>query len=66
MTNGTQKPAALIRPKNAAAYLGIVRSTLYKLVEAGQLPKPIKITGKAVAWLQSDLDAFIEQRAGSR
>nr|MBL8410727.1 helix-turn-helix domain-containing protein [Dechloromonas sp.] len=56
------KPAALFRPKDAANYLSVARSTLYKLVESGALPRPLKITEKASAWRKTDLDAFIERR----
>lgn len=62
-------PAAgpLLRPKDAAEYLGYSKSHFYALVERGELPKPIKIgrgfnaaTGVPRPWL----DAVIADRAG--
>jgi prophage regulatory protein len=41
---------------------GLSRSTIYELMKAGQFPKPVKITERAVAWRESDLD----KRAKSR
>jgi len=50
----------LIRPAAARAQLQISRTTLNKLVKEGKLPKPIDIGGgRAVAFLQTDLDDYI-------
>ena len=38
------------------------RSTIYKLISQGEFPKPISIGERAVAWLESDIDAWIEAR----
>ena len=37
---------------------GLSRSTIYERVKAGSFPKPIKIGNRAVAWLQSEIDAW--------
>ncbi len=37
---------------------GLSRSTIYDRVKAGSFPKPIKIGDRAVAWLQSEIDAW--------
>ena len=41
------------------------RSTIYQLVAQGKFPKPISLGGRAVAWLESDIDAWIEARIAS-
>ena len=38
------------------------RSTIYKLISQGEFPKPISIGARAVAWVESDIDAWIEKR----
>jgi prophage regulatory protein len=38
------------------------RSTIYQLIAQGKFPKPISLGARAVAWLESDIDAWIEAR----
>jgi prophage regulatory protein len=41
------------------------RSTIYQLIAQGKFPKPYSIGERAVAWLEEDIDAWIERvRAG--
>ena len=53
---------AIIRPREAAEYLGIGRSTLYRYVNEGVLPRPIKIGPQVTGWRLSVLDDFLRQR----
>jgi prophage regulatory protein len=41
---------------------GLSRTTIYELMKRGQFPRPIKITGKAVAWPESAIDAWLASR----
>jgi prophage regulatory protein len=41
------------------------RSTIYQLITQGKFPKPISLGARAVAWLESDIDAWIEARIQS-
>ena len=43
-------------------------STLYRLLDRGEFPRPIKVNpnGRAVAWLESEVDAWIESRLADR
>lgn len=36
------------------------RSSIYKAVSEGKFPKPYKNGERAVAWLNSEIDAFID------
>ena len=36
------------------------RSAIYKAIKEGKFPKPYKIGDRAVAWLASDIDAWID------
>ena len=42
------------------------RSTIYQLINRGEFPRPISIGARAVAWLESDIDAWIEARVANR
>lgn len=40
---------------------GLARSTIYEHMKAGKFPKPVKIGDRAVAWLQSDIQAWQDE-----
>lgn len=39
---------------------GLSRSTIYLRVSTGNFPKPISLGGRAVGWLESDIEQWIE------
>ena len=52
----------LIRPRDAAAMLGISRKHLYALAEQPNFPKRIYISDRVVAWRVQDLEEWINTR----
>ena len=42
------------------------RATIYKHILLNKFPKPIKTTGKSSRWVQSEIDAWIEQLMAAR
>ena len=52
---------AILRPAEAAEYLGVSTSTLAKRRLRGEHPSFIKLGKKAVGYLRQDLDAWIEE-----
>lgn len=66
-TFGQQLTRALLRKQAVKARFGIrADSTLYEWMAAGSFPKPIKIGPRAVAWVESELDAWERQRIAER
>ena len=49
----------LMRPKDAAAYLGIGLSTFWRKVATGEIPKPTKFFDRVAAIPRGELDALI-------
>jgi prophage regulatory protein len=49
----------LIRDKQVAGKLGIGRTTVWRMVKEGRLPKPMKLGTKTSVWLEADIEAFI-------
>ena len=41
---------------------GLSRSTIYDLMAKGQFPRPVRLTGKAVAWPESVIAEWLSQR----
>ena len=42
---------------------GLSRSTIYELMARGKFPRPVKLTAKAVAWPESVIQTWLEDRA---
>ena len=44
---------------------GLSRSTIYSLMSKGDFPRPVRLTGKAVAWPESTIAEWLAQRPAS-
>ena len=42
------------------------RPTIYRLIAAGEFPRPYSLGARAVAWLESEIDAWIEARVNGQ
>lgn len=42
------------------------RATIYRKIAAGEFPKPYNLGASAVAWLESDIEAWIAQRIAAQ
>ena len=45
---------------------GFSRSSIYLFVQNGTFPRPVRIGGRAVAWLETEIDEWIEARLAER
>lgn len=52
----------LIRMKEVMDRTGLAKSTIYDWMKQGVFPQPVPLGGITVAWLESDIDAWIEER----
>lgn len=52
----------LLRLPCVIARTGISRSTLYRMVAAGDFPRPIRLTERASAWSSAAVDAWIASK----
>lgn len=50
------------RRRDVEALTGLARSTIYDMMSRGEFPRPVKITGKAVAWPESAVAAWLADR----
>lgn len=58
---------SLIRLDEVRARTGLSRSGIYQKVADGKFPKPVAIGSRAVAWVESEIAAWIQARIdGSR
>lgn len=59
----------LLRLPKVEAATGYRRSTIYRLIQQGDFPKPISLSrsGRASAWVEEEVNAWVQQRiAASR
>jgi prophage regulatory protein len=42
-------------------FTGMRRSAIYARVNEGTFPKPVTIHGRSVAWIKSEVDAWIRE-----
>lgn len=42
--------------------VGLSKSTIHAKIAAGEFPPPIRLSTRAVAWIEAEVDAWIEQR----
>ncbi len=61
---GADDPEAFVRPTDAAALLGIGRTTLYKWVNQGRLPKPIRLSHRVAGWPRKTLLTWRDAQEG--
>ena len=56
----------LIRLPEVINRTGYQRSNIYLLMNQGQFPKSVSLGGRAVAWLESEVDTWIQERVELR
>ncbi len=61
----SEKHQRLLRLTDVRERVPYSRSTIYQLIAEGKFPKPISLGGRAVAWVEDDVDAWIEARIES-
>ncbi len=57
-------PLIVLRRRQVEERTGLSRSTLYHYIKLGNFPKPMALGPRVVGWLESDVQAWIANRAG--
>ena len=52
----------LIRRPEVEKMVGLKRSAIYKKMERGEFPKPVRIGERAVAWRLSEIIKWMDER----
>ena len=56
----------LLRLPEVKERTGLSRSVIYEFISKGRFPKPVKITPRAVAWVDEEVDQWIQERVQER
>ena len=52
----------ILRLPNVKASTGLSRSTIYLRISQGTFPKPVKLGGRAVGWVQTEVQEWLERQ----
>lgn len=52
----------VIRPTALSKLLSISKPTLWRMEQRGELPKRVRISERAVGWLKSDIEEWLESK----
>lgn len=52
----------ILRMPAVRVRVGLSRSTIYEAISKGEFPSSISLGARAVGWLESDIDAWLESR----
>ena len=58
----TEPHAEVLRPREAARYVGLSRPTIDRWRKAGKFPKALQLGAQAIGWRRSDLDDWLNDR----
>ena len=53
---------AIIRLPEVKARTGLSRSTIYLRISRGQFPSPVSLGGRAVGWIETEVQAWIQEQ----
>lgn len=56
----------ILRLPAVRARTGLSRSTIYLRISEGNFPRPIQLGVRAVGWLESEIDEWLDQQIQNR
>ena len=62
MTAEIHKPRFILKRNEVQARTGVSRSGIYQKMAEGEFPKSISLGPRAVGWLESSIDEWIQSR----
>ena len=57
-----KRPVRMLRRQAVELKTGLKRSTIYDYMRKGAFPNPIKLGGKIVVWIESEVDDWINEQ----
>ena len=52
----------ILRVGEVVTEIGVSKSTLYRMVNSGRFPPPIKVGARAVGWRRDEIEAWLAGR----
>lgn len=54
---------SVLRRRDVEARVGLSRSSIYALMARSEFPKPVRLSARAVAWREADIERWLSERA---
>ena len=58
----TRGQVRFLRLPEVLARTGLSRSTIYVRLDQGRFPRPVSLGGRAVGWIEAEVDDWIRER----
>ena len=58
----TRGSVRFLRLPEVLARTGLSRSTIYVRLDQGRFPRPVSLGGRAVGWIEAEVDEWIRER----
>ena len=52
----------LLKLEEVLCYTGLSRSEIYRQIQEGMFPRPVRVGKRAVRWRESEVEGWIEER----
>ena len=62
INRSTHPPTRFLRLPEVIARTGLSRSTIYVRLAEGRFPRPVSLGGRAVGWVEAELDEWLRER----
>ena len=62
MGRRTKPPIRFLRLPEVLERTGLSRSTIYVRLAAGCFPQPVSLGGRAVGWIEAEVDEWVRER----
>lgn len=59
---GTTTRRRILRRHEVEDRVALARSTIYKYIALGEFPEPIRLGGRAVGWVEHEIDLWVATR----
>jgi prophage regulatory protein len=56
----------LLRIREVSIKTGLPETSVYDAIRSGSFPPPVKIAARSSAWLESEVDRWIDERIATR
>lgn len=60
------RPRRLLRRTEVEERTSLPKTTIYNWMKLGRFPAPVRLGGMVVAWLESDIEAWIDAQIANR
>lgn len=55
-------PTTILRLPDVISRVGLSRSQVYAMIARGEFPKQIRLSPRTSGWIESDIEAWIDER----